>query len=150
MPFYAYRDEADQAELLIPRKEWTCDTSEAAPIVYHDKHIVERNDFDLERKELLEQAAMMSAYAEYVIKYMPWVVDSLAAIAQKPGGNVVTSLSSFLTAIKQFDVAAIAAQQLPLLNAYADKTASDPDLADYHRNYSGWAREMTYLETAKT
>ncbi len=150
MPFYAYRDEADQAELLVPRKEWACDTTAAAPVVYHNKQIVERTDFDQERKELLDQAPMMSVYGEYVIKYMPWVVDSLAAIVQKPGGNVVTSLSSFLTAIKQFDVAAIAAQQLPLLNAYAGKTADDSALADYHRNYTGWATEMKYLATAST
>jgi Fe-S-cluster containining protein len=150
MPFYPYRDEADQAELLVPRQGWACDTSLTAPVVYHNKRVVERSSFDLERKELLEQAPMMSAYAEYVFKYMPWIVESLAAIAQKPGSNVITSLSSFLVAIKQFDVQAIAAQQLPLFKTYAARTSSDAALVEYHRNYAGWAKEMEYLAEPST
>lgn len=139
----------DQADLLVPRKAWACDTSVAAPVVYHNKGIVERADFDHERLELLEQAATMRVYADYVLKYMPWIIDSLGAIAQQPGGNVITSLSSFLTAIRQFDVATLAAQQLPVLKDYAARTSGDPELLEYQRNYNGWAREMEYLAKPK-
>lgn len=145
MPFYPYREEQDQADLLVPRKAWACDTSVAAPVVYHNKAIVERADFDRERRELLEQAATMRAYADYVLKYMPWIIDSLGAIAQQPGGNVITSLSSFLTAIRQFDAVALAAQQLPVLKGYVARTSGVPELLEYQRNYTGWAREMEYL-----
>lgn len=149
MPFYPYREEQDQADLLTPRKEWRCDTSAAAPVVYHNKGIVERTDFDRERGELLEQAATMGAYADYVLKYMPWIIDSLGAIAQKPGGHLITSLSSFFTAIRQFDAVALAAQQLPVLKEYAARTSGIPELLEYQRNYAGWAREMEYLASAR-
>ncbi|MDO8890929.1 MAG: YkgJ family cysteine cluster protein [Sulfurimicrobium sp.] len=145
MPFYPYREEQDQADLLLPRKGWACDTSAAAPVVYHNRIILERSDFDRERLELHDQAPTMRTYADYVLKYMPWIVDSLEAIALKPGGNVITSLSSFLTAIRQIDAADVAARQLPVLKAYAARTANAPELAEYQRNYSGWAKEMEYL-----
>jgi len=149
MPFYPYREERDQADLLHPRNGWACDTSAAAPLVYRNRTIVERGDFDRERGDLLAQVPTLRAYADYVLKYMPWIVDSLAAVAREPGSNVVTSLSSFLTAIKDYDVASLAAQQLPLLNTYAARTASAPELAEYRRNYAGWAREMEYLATPR-
>lgn len=146
MPFYPYREERDQADLLVPRKGWLCDTSAAAPEVYRNHAIVERDDFDRERADLLEQAPMMRSYANYILKYMPWIADNLATLAQKPvGGNLVTSLSSFLTATRRPDAAALAAAQAPLLHALAERTRDDPSLAEYHRNYSGWAKEMDSL-----
>lgn len=145
MPFYPYREEQDQADLLVPRKTWACDTSVAAPIVYRNKSIVERTDFERERRELLEQAVTMRAYADYVLKYMPWIVDSLDAVAQNAGGNVISSLSSFLTAIRHIDAAGLAAHQLPLLKKYAAMTSGIPELVEYQRNYTGWAKEMEYL-----
>jgi hypothetical protein len=38
-------------------------------------------------------------------------------------------------------------QQLPVFEEYAAKTADHAELADYHRNYSGWAKEMAYLSS---
>ena len=146
MPFYPYREEKDQADLLVPRKGWECDTSAAAPEVYRDHAIVDPGDFDRERADLIEQAPVMRVYAAYVLKYMPWVLDSLATLAAKPtGGNLVTNLSSFLTATRRPDAAALAASQSPLLHALAERTRDDPALAEYHRNYSGWAKEMDSL-----
>ncbi|CAK0777735.1 YkgJ family cysteine cluster protein [Gammaproteobacteria bacterium] len=145
MPFYPPREEQDQADMLIPRKGWVCDTSMAAPVVYHNKAIVERADFDRERQALLEQAPTMRAYADYVLKYMPWIVDSLESVVRKPDGNVITSLSSFFTATRQSDAAALAARQYTVLKEYAAKTSGVPELLEYHRNYSGWAMEMDYL-----
>ena len=145
MPFYPYREEQDQADLLIPRKDWACDISENAPVVYHNKVIVERTDFDRERQALVEQASIMRTYADYVLKYMPWIVDSLGDAIQTRGGNVMTSLSSFLTAIRQIDAASLAEHQLPVLEEYANKTSGTPTLLEYHRNYTGWIKEMEYL-----
>lgn len=146
MPFYPYREEKDQADLLIPRKGWLCEVSAAAPAVYRDHAIVERADFDRERADLIEQAPVMRTYADYVFKYMPWIADNLATLVTKPNaGNLVTSLSSFLTATRRPDAAALAAAQAPLLHALAERTRDDPALTDYHRNYSGWAKEMDSL-----
>jgi Fe-S-cluster containining protein len=145
MPFYPYREEKDQADLLVPGDGWACDISSAAPVVYRDKTIVDRGDFDRERKELLGQAPTMRTYANYVLKYMPWIVDSLGSVQPKPGNGVVTSLSSFLTAVPELDAEDWARRQLPLLEDLAAKTAGVPELAEYHRNYAGWAKEMTYL-----
>lgn len=150
MPFYPYREESYQADLLVPRKGWACDISADAPVVYRNKIIVERADFDRERQELLDQAATMRAYADYVLQHMPWIVESLGAVVQQPGNNVVTSLSSFFTAIRKFDTMALAAQQLPVLKDYAARTTGAPELIAYHRNYSGWAREMDYLARPKS
>ncbi|CAK0741222.1 Zinc/iron-chelating domain-containing protein [Gammaproteobacteria bacterium] len=149
MPFYPYREEQDQAELLIPRKGWTCDTSAAAPVVYHNKSIVAPADFYHERQELLDQASIIRSYADYVLKYMPWIIDNIGAVAQRPGGNIITSLSSFLTAIRKWDVTDLATQQLPILNKYATQTAHLSELAEYHNNYTGWAKEMEYLAKGK-
>ncbi|MEI6415519.1 MAG: YkgJ family cysteine cluster protein [Pseudomonadota bacterium] len=145
MPFYPPREEQDQADMLFPRKGWACDTSMAVPVVYHDKTIVDRADFDNERRALLEQVPTMRLYADYVLKYMPWITESLESVVRKPDGNVITSLSSFFTATRQSDTAALAARQSSVLKEYATKTAGVPELVEYHRNYSGWAIEMDYL-----
>ncbi len=149
MPFFPYREECDQAEQLVPRKGWACDISADAPLVYRNRSLIDRSDFDHERQALLEQATTMRVYADYVIKYMPWTVESLAAVVQKTGGNVITSLSSLVTAIRSLDAKGVASRQLGVLQDYAAKTAEIPELVEYHRNYVGWAKEMEYLAGAK-
>lgn len=146
MPFYPYREESDQADMLIPRTGWTCDISAAAPVVYRDRRIVERADFDHEHGQLLHQAPVLRGYAEYALKYMPWILDSLGKAAARPAaGSVVTSLSSFLTAARRPDAPALAARQEPVLAAFAARTAETPELAEYHRNYVAWGKEMAAL-----
>lgn len=145
MPFYPYREERDQADLLVPRKGWACDISLGAPLVYHNMRIVDRSDFDLERTALLEQAPTMRRYAEYALKYMPWLLDSLDTALRQPNGHVVTSLSSFFTAIKPDDAAALAKLQCPVLQDYASRTSGMDALAEYRRHYAAWAEEMAYL-----
>ncbi|OAI02202.1 hypothetical protein A1353_16955 [Methylomonas methanica] len=146
MPFYPYRDEQFQAELLKPQPGWACDTSESAPLVFADKKIVFREDFDAERQALEEQIPQIRRYADYMLKYTPQLVDNLAKVSLKPkGGQVVTSLSSFLTAIRHPNAQQIARQQLPVLNGYVEKTASEPSLAEFHRHYLSGAKEMQYL-----
>lgn len=146
MPFYPFREEKDQADLLVPRAGWLCDVSASAPLVYRDRKLVDRGDFDAERAAIERQAPAMRAYAAYVFKYMPWILDALTTAAAKPAGaNVFTSLSSFLTAARRPDAAELARLQLPVMADHAARTAGDPALAEHHRNYAGWAREMEHL-----
>ena len=145
MPFYPYLEESDQGTLWVRREGWECDTSAAAPLIYRGKKITDSADFDQERKALLEQVVVMREYGDFMLKYSPWILDHLKAVVGRPDGQVVTSLSSFLTAIKRIDAAPLATQQLPVLEAIADTTATMPEAAAYHRNYIGWAKEMKYL-----
>jgi Fe-S-cluster containining protein len=146
MPFFPYREERFQAELLTPRQGWRCDTSAAAPLVFQDGQVLRRDDFDAERRALLAQVPAVRRYADYLLKYAPDLVGSLMVAARSTkAGHVVTSLSSFLTATRNCDAVALARQQLPVLQDYAARTAGQPALADFHRNYAGWAKEMAYL-----
>jgi Fe-S-cluster containining protein len=146
MPFYPYREEQYQAELLIPRKGWECDTSIVAPVVFKGKRIVSRDDFDQEKQALLLQVPTIRTYANYMLKYSPLLINSLVkATSQRVGGQVVTSLSSFLTATKNPNAKEIAQQQYPLLNEYIKKTSQKVEFAEFHKNYVSWAKEMDFL-----
>lgn len=146
MPFYPYREERYQAELLTPRKGWACDISHLAPLVFQDSKIVFRDDFDHERQELLDQVPILRRYADYMLKYSASLVASLIqATCKTKAGQVVTSLSSFLTATKNADAKYIAQMQLPILNNYVEKTASNPKLTDFYKNYLNWSKEMKYV-----
>lgn len=146
MPFYPYREERYQVELLTPRQGWACDTSTAAPMVFQDNTIIFRDDFDREKQELLEQVPILRCYADYMLKYSPSLISSLIHASNKAkAGHVVTSLSSFLTATRYAEAKNIAQRQLPILNKYMAKTAGDTQLTDFHKNYLNWSKEMAYL-----
>lgn len=145
MPFYPYREEQFQAELLTPRKDWACDISATAPVVFADKKILKREDFDLERQQLEQQHAQIQRYADYMLKYTPQLVESLAKASHKAAGQVITSLSSFMTATRHPDATKIAKQQLPVLQAFIEKTANKKELEEFHRNYTSWMKEMSFL-----
>lgn len=142
MPFYPYRDENDQADMLRPRKNWKCNISLNAPVVYREQKIIDRVNFGYERNELLAQVPIIHTYAEYILKYTPGFIEQLMAIY--PSGYIITSLSSFMTATRKKDKI-LARYQQKLFNEYAAKTAHNDQLTEYHQNYSGWAREMDYL-----
>ncbi|OAN52144.1 hypothetical protein A6A04_00065 [Paramagnetospirillum marisnigri] len=146
MPFFPYREEADQAELLVPRAGWDCDTSSAAPVVYRDKAVVGRMDFDQEWGELRDQVPVLRAYGEWLMKSVPGMIDNLTKAVMKPGGgHVVVSFASLLRHLDGVDKAALAEWQLPVLADYMAKTADQPKLAEYHRNYDDWAWEIERL-----
>lgn len=67
MPFFPYREESNQADLLVPRAGWDCDTSPMAPVAYRDKAVVDRVDFEHERDELRNQASVLRAYGEWLM-----------------------------------------------------------------------------------
>ncbi len=146
MPLYPYREERYQEELLKPHSGWECDISPAAPVLLQGKQILQRQDFDLEKQDLVEQAPILRRYAEYMLKYTPPLATSLSmASNQSKGGQVVTSLSSFITATKHGNAKEIAAKQLPVLLRYADQTSNDAKLLDYYNYYTMWSKEMAYL-----
>jgi Fe-S-cluster containining protein len=143
MPFFPYHEEADQAEQLVPRAGWTCDTSAAAPVVYRDKSIVLRDDFDRERGELIRQAPLLRGYGEALLARMPAMIDHLMQAARKPGGGrVAVSFASLLRQMREVDRDGVARAQLPVLAEYEAKAAAQPALAEYRRNYGDWAWEM--------
>lgn len=146
MPFYPYRAEQFQAELLRPQAGWACDTSTAAPVVYDAQKIILREDFDAERAALEAQLPQIKRYAEYMLKYTPTLCQNLAkATLKTKAGQVVTSLSSFLTALRYPDSKTIAQQQQVVLQQFIEKTAAQPQLKEYHDNFRVWAKEMHYL-----
>lgn len=146
MPFYPYRDERFQAEVLKLGKGWECDTSERAPIVFENGKLTQRADFDEERRDLEEQVPLIRQFATYSFKYNPLLSASLAREAAKPQpGQVVTSLSSFLVATRNPDSRAIARLQEPVLAAYKEKTANRREFLQYHTQYCAWLEEMEYL-----
>jgi Fe-S-cluster containining protein len=146
MPFFPYREESDQADLLVPRAGWLCDVSAAAPVVYRDKAILEHEDFDRERSEIIKQTPILRAYGEWVLKTAPAMLDDLAKAAMKPGGgHVVVSFASLLRRLSDVDKISIAQAQLAMLAKYKEKIAGNPAMAEYQRNYGDWAWEMERL-----
>ena len=146
MPFYPYRDEKYQHELLKPRKGWECDTTTTAPIVFQNGKITQRDDFDQERRDLEEQVPLIRQFASYQFRYNPMLATMLALEAAKSSpGQVVTSLSSFLTATRNPDSRTVARLQQPVLAAYLEKTAGQPEFREFHDQYGAWLEEMDYL-----
>jgi hypothetical protein len=115
-------------------------------VVFRNNEIVFREDFDREKLDLQEQVPILRRYADYMLKYSPLLVSSLVTASSKPiAQQVVTSLSSFLTATRNTETKRIAQLQLPILSEYAAKTAENEKLREFHKNYSNWHKEMTYL-----
>jgi len=143
MPFYPYREETDQADLLTPRAGWLCDTSAEAPLVYRDKTIVNRADFDLERQELINQTPLIRAYAERLLANAPNVGAALEAAAKKKrGGTVMLAFTAIVSRLPDTDLTAFAKHQLPVLTAHAEKTKNLPQAKDFHRYYKNTAQGM--------
>lgn len=143
MPFYPYQEEGEQRPYLTPRAGWACDTSDAAPVVYRDKKIVEPGDFTRERAALVQQAPVLRAYAEMMVKTSPSLVALLAKASLNPmGGKVPVSFSSFLSLSRTIDTRAFAEQQIPVLTDHAARTEGRPDWAEYHAHYKRFAAEM--------
>ncbi len=147
MPFSPYREENDQADLLVPKPGWLCDTTAAAPVVYRDKKIVCREDFDRERRALEDQAVPLRAYADRLMAN-PEVAAAVEKAAKNPrGGYVVLNFSAILPRLQQVDAAAFSRLQLPVLTEFADRTAGVAELADYHGYYRDNAAGMAqFLE----
>ncbi|MEO5336832.1 MAG: YkgJ family cysteine cluster protein [Magnetospirillum sp. WYHS-4] len=143
MPFSAYREEADQRDLLVPRPGWDCDVSAAAPVAYRDKEIVSRQDFDRERKALLDQAPILRRYADWLLAASPPLMENLLKMAAKPaGGHVIVNFATLLPHLPKVDMGDFTAKQAPLMVEFAARTAGIAALTDYHRRYRECAAEL--------
>jgi Fe-S-cluster containining protein len=143
MPFYPYREEDDQDEFLVPRAGWACDVSKDAPAVYRDKRIVVREDFDEERRQLLAQAPVLKAYADRVVAAAPNLVRELEMLSQRPmGGRLALSFTGILPRLPEVDVPEFVRVQLPVLRKYAELTAADTTMGDFHQHYRNAIRAL--------
>lgn len=136
MPFSPVREERDQAALLVAKPGWECDTSTAAPVVYRDREVVDRQNFDHERRQLTDQAATMRSYADALVTAAPNVAAGLQAAAKKvSGGHVILNFTTLLPRLPGTDQADFARQQLPVLTDFAERTKDVPELIGYHQFY---------------
>lgn len=143
MPFFPYRAENAQHGLLTPRAGWECDVSDEAPVVYRDARIVDRVDFARELDAIRCETPVIRRYAEGIIRSAPSILDVLAKVSGIDGGNVVLSFTSLLQSMAGQDIADVARRQVPVLQDFADFTADDPKLVDYHRRYGEWRDEFS-------
>ena len=142
MPFSAYRDDKDQDDLMIPRPGWVCDTTDQAPVVYRDKSIIDRQDFEDERQQLVRDAAILKPYAEWLLDSVPSLRMELQKVAMKPaGGRVLVAFSTLIPRLPKVDIYALAEKQIPVMKAFAERTAGDPGLANFHQRYVDSAAE---------
>lgn len=145
MPFSADREMADQDDLLIPRKDWLCDVSEAAPAVYQDGRIPDDGDFQAERRAFQEQAPVIANYAETLLKRAPQLRAEIDKLAKRPaGGQMVLKISTLLRKVPGADLAAFATRQAKALRQALLRLEPNAE-ADYRKNYSDWLEEMTSL-----
>ncbi len=143
MPFSAYQEERDQDKLLVPRKGWECDTSPEAPAVYRDKGVIDRQDFDRERRVLTEQASILGAYTNGLMANAPNVAAAVTrAAGKKGGGHVILKFTTILSRIEQADVAGFCEKQLPVLKNFAGRSAENPQVEEYHQFYRDAAAAM--------
>ena len=146
MPFFPYVEEAEQAAHLVPRKGWDCDVSQAAPILFRERNVVERADFDAERAQLLSQAPVVKAYAEAQLAGVPGLLDKLGMVASRPlGGDVLLGMATLLPHWPGMDAAAFARAQAPVMDAFTELTKDDESLREFHHRYRQWGREMARL-----
>ncbi|WP_341702118.1 YkgJ family cysteine cluster protein [Ferrovibrio sp.] len=143
MPFYAYKDEADQADMLLPRAGWACDISKAAPLVYQDGRILDRADFDAERQMLLDQVPIIKAYADRLAASAAGIVGKLEMLSKQPaGGRLALPFTGILPRLQGVDLKAFAAAQLPVLRRYAGLTADSRALTQFHQYYCDAAQRL--------
>lgn len=146
MPFFPYVEEAEQAAQLVPRKGWDCDVSQAAPIVFRDRNVLDRADFDAERAQLLAQAPVLRTYAEAQLATVPGLLDKLGMVASRPlGGDVLLGMATLLPHWPGMDALAFARRQAPVMERFAALTEGDAAQADFTHRYRQWGREMARL-----
>ncbi|WP_246660275.1 YkgJ family cysteine cluster protein [Rhizobium sp. FKL33] len=143
MPFYAYKDEEFQADLLQPRGGWLCDISDAAPVVYRNQHIVDREDFDIERSELMDQGQAIRRYVDLLLKHSPVMTARVAkAAGTTPMGRVVASFVSYLRYDRNLDLSAFARAQQPVLQDWLERTGGSAKAAEFSNYYREASAEL--------
>ena len=146
MPFYPYREESDQVDVLVPRKGWACDTTATAPIVYRNKQIIDRAAFDVERSELLKDAAALRLYLDSFIKLDKSIMTHIMKASLNPAaGHVVVNFSSFVRITRHADMTSFAELQYPVLTLFEQRTMGDIALNEYFQYYREAALELEWF-----
>lgn len=136
MPFSGARAENDQLDLLIPKPDWACDVGDQATVVYADKKIITRQEFQAERKLLSAEAHILKLFARLMLEGMPRLRMDLEKVAGRPkGGHLIVSFSSLIPRLADVDIVAFAAKQWPVMEAFAAKTLGQPEYKDDHQRY---------------
>lgn len=149
MPLSGARAEADQLDLLLPKPGWACDVSDQAPVVYVDHKIQGRDDFVRERTALEADALVLRPFAERLLDAQPALRMELEKMALRPkGGHVVTNFSTLVHCLAEVDVFALAAQQAPVMEAFAAATQNVPESATEHARYVACAEEWRRIVNA--
>lgn len=142
MPFYAGREEADQATFLLPRPGWACDISRTAPAVYDGGTVLDRADFDAERQRLEQQAGTVRAYATRLLSQSASLVRDLEVLGKRQGGGRLALAFTGILPRLGADTAAFARLQVPVLRAMAERTADDPAQRRFHTYYVSTLRAL--------
>jgi hypothetical protein len=148
---YAVHEENYQANCLVTRKGWRCDTTEKAPVIYQNKRILDRTNFDNERNALLAQAPVFRTYATKLFQHNPALMARVTKAAQSPiPGRVVVNFSSVFRYNKQYDLRSFALMQQGIIEAWEQKTANLPILSDYHAYYKEALIELAWIRNRQT
>lgn len=148
MPLSGSRAEDDQTDLLIPSPGWECDISDAAPVLYRDKKVVERHDFEAERSQLFKDGEALRPFAEQMLDSLPSLRMELEKMALRPqGGHVIVNFSTLISRLASVDVYDLAAKQLPVMEAFAALTEDNPALNDEHQRYLACAEDWRHMLT---
>lgn len=143
MPFYPYKDENQQSEMLVLREGWECSTGEDAPVVYKDQIIMDREDFDHERQALVGQAPSLRRYAELLLRHSPAHLARVRLAAKSPKPNqVIVNFVSYLRYNKDLDLIDYTRKQFPVLQEWQARTAGSPKFLEYHRYYTECMGEL--------
>ncbi|MBL4613943.1 MAG: YkgJ family cysteine cluster protein [Magnetovibrio sp.] len=150
MPLSGSRAENDQTDLLIPSPGWDCDISSESTLLYRDKQIIARSEFEAERKQLVADAEILRPYAQLMLDSLPSLRMDLHKMALRPqGGHVIVNFSTLLARLGNVDVFAFAAQQLPIIQAFADLTRGQANHKDEHQHYTACAEDYRRTIDAK-
>ena len=142
MPLSGARAENDQLDLLIPKPDWACDVSDAAPLVYDNKHITARTDFEDERQVLIEDSKILKPFATLMIDGSPKLRMDLEKIASRPkGGHLILNFSTLVPRLSDVDIFELAQKQGPVMQSFADQTAGQAEFSDEHKRYAACAQD---------
>lgn len=148
MPFYAYKDEDSQRDMLVPRQNWKCSTDADAPIVYKDRKVVDCTEFHRERQLLVGQASALQRYVNFLARYDPsFGTRVLTAARAAIPGRVIVSFVSSVRLNKDLDIIGFAHNQQPVLREWLEKTSGDAKAVQFATYYrEAMADIKRYLE----
>jgi len=148
MPFYPYKDDDHQSEMLVPRQGWLCKTDSDAPVVYRNRQILDRGDFNNERAELVRQAPALQRYINLLTQYDRKTYERIVGTGKASvPGRVLVGFISYVRFNKGLDMLDFAQKQHPILRQWAERTSVDTRFAEYHNFYKNELSVLTrYLD----